>query len=313
MSDRIATTAATQAGFRSRGLPRQAIAGPLLVAVFWTISWTQWRPVSDYAFTPLWLGYILTVDGVLLWRTGTSPLARAGARWLWFFAASVPLWWVFELLNERAQNWRYLTPVRYSAVEYALLASIAFSTVIPAVLTTTELLRSLRLDPLRRLPAWRLPAGGLLATHLAGWLMLAALLVWPRYFFPVVWLALIFILDPLVDRLGGRSLARYLRRGDWSPVFNLAAATLICGWFWEMWNFYALPKWIYAVPFVGVWRVWEMPLLGYGGYIPFGVEIFVFYSLIARLLRRANLPWTYVSSRDDTPAGPSGAKSAQRG
>ena len=39
-----------------------------------------------------------------------------------------------------------------------------------------------------------------------------------------------------------------------------------------MWNFYSLARWEYAVPFVQRFKVFEMPLLGYAGYLPFGVE-----------------------------------------
>ena len=33
-----------------------------------------------------------------------------------------------------------------------------------------------------------------------------------------------------------------------------------------------MAKWIYAVPYVHHFQVWEMPLLGFGGYLPFGME-----------------------------------------
>ena len=48
-------------------------------------------------------------------------------------------------------------------------------------------------------------------------------------------------------------------------------ATLICGFFWEMWNFYSLVKRQYKIPFVNRFKLFEMPILGYGGYLPFGL------------------------------------------
>jgi hypothetical protein len=33
-----------------------------------------------------------------------------------------------------------------------------------------------------------------------------------------------------------------------------------------------LAKWVYAVPYVQRFHVWEMPLVGFAGYLPFGVE-----------------------------------------
>jgi hypothetical protein len=282
----------------ARRFPRQLWLGLALVALVWPLAWLQWRPLSDYSFFPLWLGYILTVDGLVHMRAGSSPLSRMGRRVVWLFLASIPLWWLFELLNRAPHNWHYQTPRHYGPAAYFLLASLAFSTVTPAVLTTTERLRSVRLDPVRRLGCRRLSGRTLVLCHLAGWLMLATLLLFPRQGFAFVWLALIFMLDPLVDRLGGRSVAGYLRRGDWSLIVNLGLATVLCGWFWEMWNYYSMPKWSYSVPYVGFWRVWEMPLLGYSGYIPFGVEVFVFYQLVAVVLRRWALPQTCVALAD---------------
>jgi hypothetical protein len=40
---------------------------------------------------------------------------------------------------------------------------------------------------------------------------------------------------------------------------------------WEMWNFFSAAKWVYHVPFVNGFYLFEMPLLGFAGYVPFGV------------------------------------------
>jgi hypothetical protein len=47
---------------------------------------------------------------------------------------------------------------------------------------------------------------------------------------------------------------------------------VICGFFWEMWNLHSLAKWVYSIPYVHVGKVFEMPILGYAGYLPFGLE-----------------------------------------
>ena len=65
------------------------------------------------------------------------------------------------------------------------------------------------------------------------------------------------------------------KRGDWRPVVSAALAALICGFFWEMWNYYSLARWTYSVPLVQRFPVFEMPLLGYAGYLPFGLECVV--------------------------------------
>jgi hypothetical protein len=52
-----------------------------------------------------------------------------------------------------------------------------------------------------------------------------------------------------------------------------------------------MPKWVYSVPHVGVLKVWEMPLLGYGGYIPFSFEVLAYYALVTALV-----PWLGASA-----------------
>ena len=113
--------------------PLHGLAGMLLIASAWPVSWLQVSPFGQYAFFPLWLGYILTVDALVVWRTGTSPLRRSPAAFLGMFAISVPLWWAFEGINQFTRNWEYLGVEHYSTAQYALVASWHFSVVIPAV------------------------------------------------------------------------------------------------------------------------------------------------------------------------------------
>jgi hypothetical protein len=113
--------------------------------------------------------------------------------------------------------------------------------------------------------------------------MLALMLTWPLYFFPFVWLSVFFILEPINVWLGNRSLAERTAKGDWRTLYALWIGVLITGFFWEMWNYYAYPKWEYHVPFVGFGKIFEMPFLGYGGYLPFAMELYALYHLIVGL------------------------------
>ena len=47
-----------------------------------------------------------------------------------------------------------------------------------------------------------------------------------------------------------------------------------------------MPKWFYTVPFVGFAKIFEMPLLGYGGYWPFAWELYALYHLFWGVLQR---------------------------
>ncbi|MCA1723855.1 MAG: hypothetical protein LC748_06325, partial [Thermomicrobia bacterium] len=114
---------------------------------------------------------------------------------------------------------------------------------------------------------------------------LALSLIFPQQCFPFLWLSLLLILDPINDHFGEPSIIGLLRARSFARLMRLMAAGLICGFFWEMWNYWSLPKWYYTVPYVGFGKVFEMPILGYIGYLPFALEIFVVYHF-ARLISR---------------------------
>ena len=277
------------------------ILGMLLVAVWWPLAWMQLHPISDYYFFPLWLGFILTVDGIVTLRTETSLWSRDRKRFLLLFVCSMPFWWIFEWMNRYLKDWHYVTPVSYSTVWYAILASVAFSTVVPAVLEMTELMASLRVgERLGNLPAWRFGTRTILAFELLGWIMLVLVIRFPRYAFPLAWLSVFFIIEPVNALCGQRSVAYYVRHGKWYALWNLMLATLVTGFFWEMWNYFSLPKWTYSVPFVGFAHVFEMPLLGYSGYLPFGLEVFSMFSLVFLVVFRAPQHYAILYSHEPT-------------
>jgi hypothetical protein len=219
---------------------------------------------------------IAVVNALTARRTGTCLLRRAPRQLAALFAASAAFWWLFEWLNRFVRNWHYLGVLDIGAVEYALHTSVCFSTVLPAVASMREWLGTC--GPLQtRLadgPAWRV----LNRPGLAWWLMAAGasglLLtgVWPMYFYAALWSA------PLLLAVGFALLRRrvgwwtQIGAGDWRDAGSWALAALGCGLFWELWNYHSLAKWIYTVPHMQGWPVFEMPLLGYAGYLPFGLE-----------------------------------------
>ena len=258
--------------------------GLALIAVFWMLNWTLSGTRTIWAFFPLWLGYCLTVDALAFWRTGTSLLARGWRKYLGLFIASAPVWWLFEALNVRTQNWVYEGISSFTPLQYAFWTTLSFSTVIPAVFGSAELVASFGF--IKRLghgPLIRPNKVTTISCFVAGWVMLALMLAWPRLFFPFLWFSVFFILEPLNVWLGNRSLAEHTRHGDWRPVISLWLGVLLAAFFWEMWNFYAYPKWVYHVPWGGWLKVFEMPLLGYGGYLPFSLELYALYHLLAGL------------------------------
>jgi hypothetical protein len=200
-------------------------------------------------------------------------LKQRPSAYLKLFLVSAPTWWLFEVLNWRTQNWHYDGREFFTDLQYFLLASLSFSTVIPAVFSTAELV--ITFDWLKRFtrgPTIVPTRTVLLRAFVGGWLMLLLLVLWPRYFFPFLWLSLYFIIEPVNLWLKRRSIASYVGIGDWRPLLALWIGCLICSFFWEMWNFYSYPKWIYRIPFVSFLHVFEMP------------ELFALYQLVTGML-----------------------------
>ncbi len=262
-----------------RRWPRWGIAALLWTLAWWILAWTRqswfaWG--QSYTFFPLWLGWIVVVNAAIERRTGSCLMRREPRQWFTLFGASALFWWAFEWLNRFVQNWHYLGVEDVGAVEYALHASLCFSTVLPAVAAAQEWLTSWpRLE--RRLahgPRWawlqRRWAGPVLLLAGADGLIGAGAL--PELFYPALWVA------PLMLALGLLLIGKRdgwwtaLSRGDWRATGTWALAAMLCGFWWELWNVRSAAHWIYTVPYVQRWHLFEMPALGYLGYLPFGLE-----------------------------------------
>jgi hypothetical protein len=270
--------------------------GLVLALVFWLLNWTLPGTRTHLGFFPMWLGYCLTIDGLVFWRTGTSLLTRSRRKYVGLFLISAPAWWLFELLNLRTLNWTYLGADIFTPLQYAILTTTSFTTVIPAVFGSAELIASFAfLKRLKPGPVIGTDKRTTSAFFILGWVMLALMLLWPRVFFPFLWLSLYFILEPLNVWLGNRSLAYWTQKGDWRPVISLWLGVLLTAFFWEMWNYYSYPKWIYHVPWGDWLHIFEMPSLGYGGYLPFALELYALYHLVVGLSGNRNSDYVRVA------------------
>jgi hypothetical protein len=262
-------------------LPLHGWLGLGLALLFWILNWTLTGPRTHWGFFPMWLGYCLAIDGLVFRRTRTSLLTRSPRKYAGLFLVSAPVWWIFELLNLRTQNWTYLGAEIFFPMEYIFWTTLSFTTVAPAVFGSAEFFASFefvkRLKPGLTIGTDRRTTASFFAL---GWIMLALLLIYPKIFFLFIWISLYFILEPINIWLGNRSLADWTAKGDWRPVIALWLGVLLTAFLWEMWNFHSYPKWIYHVAWGGWMRVFEMPLLGYGGYLPFALELYAVYHLV---------------------------------
>jgi len=266
----------------------------------WILAWTRlswfqaWQP---YTFPLLWFGYIVIINALLFCRTGQCMLVNKRKYLFKLFVLSAGFWWMFEYLNQFVHNWHYVGMTGVHTVTTVFWMTLSFSTVLPAVLGTYEYLASFTQV---KTPFENWPVITTVNTPRTGWLLvslgcLGLLLIgrWPTVLFFLLWIA------PLLIMLGIQIIRRDptvltpLAKGNWSPVVLSGMAALVCGLFWEMWNAYSLVHWEYSIPYVHVFKIFEMPILGYAGYLPFGLECVAVTELFWGVL-----PWNLIAPED---------------
>ncbi|HHO48630.1 MAG TPA: hypothetical protein ENN06_09315 [Desulfobacteraceae bacterium] len=262
--------------------------GIIMVTVFWVLAWSRFlffESLQRYTFFPLWLGCILTVNGLSCGRQGTCLLRSRPRFFLALFPASALFWWYFEYLNRFVGNWYYLVGGDMGAAEYVIHATVCFSTVLPAVASTDEFLGTFpRLTaPFREWRPVSAPKGkgpGLALIGAAAF-SLALLAVFPDILFPLVWISPLLVLVGFQLASGRPTVFDGVREGDWRRVVLPALAALVCGLYWETWNWKSLAHWQYSIPFVHRFQIFAMPLPGYSGYLPFGLQCAAAAALIS--------------------------------
>ena len=116
------------------------------------------------------------------------------------------------------------------------------------------------------------------------------MLAFPRYLYPLTWGAVWLIAEPLLYRRDPeRSLFAEIARGSWGRIARLMAAGLFAGVLWESFNALARGRWIYTVPFLEHWKIFEMPLVGFLGFPFFALEVWSLYHLLVRHSTRRTL------------------------
>jgi hypothetical protein len=237
-------------------------------------------PFYSWFYSFAWWSYILIVDAVIYRLKGNSLILSRTKEFFLMIPWSIFIWLIFEAANLSLKNWYYINLPR-SMLERWLGYAIAYGTVLPGMFETTELLEALGLLKDTRIKKTAISRGGHSVLMLLGALCLASSLLIPEYFFPLIWVGFTFLLEPLIYRFGGKSLLRDLEEGKPRKIYLLLIAGLICGFLWEFWNFWALSKWVYTVPFFDLSKGFEMPFLGFLGFPPFAVQAYVMYHFVS--------------------------------
>jgi len=265
-------------------------------------------------YTPLiWLSFLILLEGLLTRQAWKRDVVRGGCvrtrPWLFFvaFVTSVTVWCGFDLINfYLLDSWVYIGLSEF-LVERYVGYFIAFGAIGPAMFMMAHYFQRAGMQAWEtrvRIPLS--PGVAMVVVVIGSILAMMPLVFWqpmidarstPGMSEPerlmifvmnaAIWVAPLLILDPINVVLGRPSLLQDWGAGRWGRTVALSLAGLVCGFLWELWNYWATTKWVYQLEFLGPLqdiRYFEMPLPGLLGFIPFALSYWVILQTILAAL-----------------------------
>lgn len=252
--------------------------------------------------TPIcWWGYLFFMDALIFSIKGNSLINNKTKEFFLQLFLSVIFWGIFEVYNLYLRNWTYINLPENIVIRYFGYL-VSFTTIMPGMFMTAELLnisgifRSFRIVKLE-------VSNKLIYTFLCvGLIFLIVPLLVPQhiaqYLFLLVWIGFILLLEPIAYSSGANSLLKDLENSTLNRILCLSFSGLICGFLWEFWNYWATSKWIYTVPYTPGIKIFEMPIAGFLGFIPFCWEFFVMYSCTKLFVKKHRTTFLKIEEND---------------
>lgn len=265
-----------------------AVGGTVLAAGAWVLAARGVEPAATWLYPAAWYPVLLALEGIhaLRWRR-YFVLHRPRAV-LSLLAWSVPVWMLFEAVNFRLENWHYVFVPDLRGAAWSGIV-LSFATVLPAIFLPAAVLGWGRSPARGRSPPADLEgpgregtpplgAGLLRGVQAVGALILLLPLAWPRVFFPLVWGGFLLLADPRVhSQHPERSLLHDVRTRRFGRIGTLLGGGALAGLLWEGLNSGARARWIYTVPGLEEFKLWEMPVAGFLGFPVFALSAFSLY------------------------------------
>ncbi len=266
--------------------------GGVVMVFFWWLMWKRppsFAEVTPYAFTPMWWGFIVMLDGIVYKRNGGSSFMSSKPL-LMLVCAVVSLfgWLFFEFFDYFVrESWYYPNMEVLPHALTVLVFLLAYTTVWPAVFEWYNLLNTFPGFAARYQNGPKVNVNGFY-TLLAGFAVMAGMVIFPYILFWGVWIGPMLVLIGLLRMHKIASPIDGMAVGNWAPVLLIMLACILNGFIWEFWNYGSMHNpaepvsnpnyWKYDIPFAYViFLNSEMPLLGYFGYMPFGILVWQFY------------------------------------
>jgi hypothetical protein len=240
-----------------------------------------------FYFPASWFGFVLFVDGLVYKFRGNSLIMDELKNFILLFLISGIIWIFFEVVANYVQGWKYVNIYEVSLGNF-LLSTLVFSFILPAMLEVLLLINSLTKFKLET-RKWKPRKSFLYGLILVGVSLLIIPIYFPEWSFPLIWVSLFLIFDPINYLNKQPSIIRDISNSEWHIPISLLISGIFIGFFWEFWNYWAYPKWARSIPFFDFYRLFDSSVLGYSLYFLFSWELFSMYHFI-RWLGKSYLP-----------------------
>lgn len=265
----------------------------------------------NWAVLPLFWGFTLMLDGwVYVRRCGHSIIADNPKAIIGIGVSAILGWMIFEYLNNFvADSWYYPKADLIPQDEFVVYAVIGSSGLIPPAVEWYALLRTFRGFTNRYTNGPKITSPNWVTNGILIFAVLALFFTpfFPNQLYAALWYSPLIILTITLEKCGIWTPFTAIKNGNWSFVLLLALSYLFQGFLFESWNYLSASHiagapdhcgvinqvvdvsfnpnyWVYSIPYLSVFHVFEMPILGYLGYLPFGVYCGVWWILFAYLL-----------------------------
>ena len=239
------------------------------------------RPFFYYYITSWW-SYIIFLDAVLSLKYKRFFVLDRYLPVL--IVISSGYWCLFELINIRLQNWFYISLPPEASYRY-LGYLLGFGTVLPAIYLTQNAIQSV-LGKVR-VQSIHIPHYSFYALITGGVTLVLAVAL-PEYCFALAWVFPFLLCDGFNYLHGYNSFMGDLQEGRMEQLVSSLLSGLVCGFLWEFWNYWSLTKWVYSVPFFEKGKIFEMPLVGYVGFLIFSLGTIAFKNFLDRIAARGH-------------------------
>jgi hypothetical protein len=267
------------------------------VLLLWTRShgpvlFLHW---SDF---PLFWGLVLMIDGWVYVRNGGKSMVSHRPQELVGIGVSSAMgWMLFEYLNFFVDdNWYYPFGDIIDREQFLLYAIIISTGLLPLAFVFYDLFNTVPVLKRRFTEGPKIVLGEGLKTVLLvlSIVSLFAAGLLPNVLFFTLWVSPAVLIGLVLDKIGVWTPLRSIGRGNWRPTLVFALTYLAAGLCLECENYFSAARangmatfseqpafWQYNLPYVNRPHLFEMPMLGFFGYMPFGLYCWLWWIAFA--------------------------------